>query len=184
LQETLELLPGALEETNTALAKSDRLSRELEPTLRKLNPGIKGLSESLPEVRKFSRQTTPIIKNQIRPFTVKAQPTVRDFRPAAADFAKITPRLDYTFGIINNVLNAFTYNPKGEGESYLFWALWLNHIGASVFATQDAHGPINRGVIIADCATTSAIRNLGTVNAWADTLARMVNIPTISKAGC
>jgi len=182
LQKTLEELPGALSATNSALAKSDKLATELRPTLSKLNPGIKGFNKTLPQVRRFTRDSTPIIKSQIRPFTKQATPTIKDFGPAARDLQVITPRLTTTFGVINNVVNAFAYNPSGDAESYLFWALWLNHIGASVFTSQDAHGPVNRGVIFADCITATTLRlSLGKANAWAGTLADLVNVPDPAK---
>ncbi|MEX0993425.1 MAG: hypothetical protein WDZ37_05450, partial [Solirubrobacterales bacterium] len=181
LQKTLELLPGALGETSTALAKSDKLNSALEPTLRELNPGIKGFNKALPQIRRFSRISTPIIKNQIRPFTVEATPTIKDLKPAARDFSIVTPRLETTFGIINNVLNAFAYDPSGDDSSYLFWALWLNHIGASAFGIQDAHGPLLRGVIISDCRTIAAVNAIGAANNWASTLAQLVSITPASK---
>ena len=182
LQKTLELLPGALAATDSALTKSSKLSAELTPTLRKLNPGIAGFNKSLPQIRRFARESTPIIKNQIRPFTVEATPTIKDFGPAARDLQVATPRLATTFEVINNLVNAFAYNPSGDDEGYLFWALWLNHIGASVFSSQDAHGPINRGVILTDCITAGILRNsLGKANAWAATLADLVNAPDPAK---
>ena len=41
------------------------------------------------------------------------------------------------------------FNPKGPEEGFLFWASWVNHAGASIFSTQDAHGPIRRGLVVA-----------------------------------
>jgi phospholipid/cholesterol/gamma-HCH transport system substrate-binding protein len=181
LQKTLELLPGALEETNTALIKSDKLNAELGPTLRKLNPGIKGLDRALPQVRRFARQTTPVIKNQIRPFTRQATPAVRDLKPAARDLHASTPRLRTTFEVINNVLNAFAHNPKGEDEGFIFWALWAGHVGRSVFAMQDAHSTATNSVILADCVTIQAVRNLGLANIWAGLLIDLVNLPDPAK---
>ena len=56
------------------------------------------------------------------------------------------------------MFNALTYNPKGTTqEGYLFWAYWLNHIGASVYTTQDAHGLIRRGIIFTDCIALGAL---------------------------
>lgn len=182
LQKTLEELPGALSATNSALAKSDTLARQLGPTLHKLNPGFKGLNKTLPQVRRFTRDSTPIIKNQIRLFTKQATPTVKDLGPAARDLQVITPRLTTTFGVINNVVNAFAYNPSGDPESFLFWALWLNHAGASAFSVEDAHGPFLRGPVFADCITATTLRlSLGKANAWAGTLADLINVPDPAK---
>ena len=61
---------------------------------------------------------------------------------------------------MNKFFNALAYNPPGAAEGYLFWALWLNHIGASVYSTQDALGPIRRGVILTDCIALGALENV------------------------
>ena len=50
--------------------------------------------------------------------------------------------------MLNHLLNTLAYNPPGKEEGYLFWAAWANHIGAPVFSTQDAHGPIRRGLVL------------------------------------
>ncbi len=181
LQEALRLLPDALEATDSGLVKAEKLTTELEPTLRALNPGIKGLDRALPEVRKLGRQTTPIIKNQLRPFAVDATPVIKDLKPAARDLKAVTPRLTTSFKVINNLLNAFAYNPKGDDESYLFWALWLGHLGTSTMETFDAHGPILRGVVLTDCLTSTALTNLGLGNAWAGTLIDLLNVPDPKK---
>ena len=93
----------------------------------------------------------------MRPFTREAEPAAKALRPAARDLAKITPQLEKSFDVINTLLNALGYNPPGTEEGYLFWALWLNHIGASVYSTQDAHGLVRRGIIFTDCIALGAL---------------------------
>ena len=66
---------------------------------------------------------------------------------AAEDLAVVTPRLTRTFKVLNSLLNTLAYNPPGSEEGYLFWASWANHAGATIFSTQDAHGPIRRGLV-------------------------------------
>ena len=94
----------------------------------------------------------------MRPFARDAQPAVaKALRPANATSPKITPKLRQSFHVINTLLIALGYNPPGTEEGYLFWALWLNHIGASVYSTQDAHGLIRRGIIFTDCIALGAL---------------------------
>ena len=158
LREFLRELPNALQTTNKALTQSTKLTDQLGPALKKLRPGARALAPAQRAQRPFARQTIPPIKNQIRPFARAAQPTVAELKPALQDFEKVTPKLATTFDVLNEVFDALTYNPKGTTqEGYLFWAYWLNHIGASVYTTQDAHGLIRRGIIFTDCIALGAL---------------------------
>ena len=178
LRKTLELLPQALDTTQSALQKSDVLSTKLGPTLRDLRPGARALAPAQVATRAFARGTIGPIKNQIGPFTVKAKPTVDALQPATRDLAAITPKLATTFKILNKFLNALSYNPPGADEGYLFWALWLNHIGASVYSTQDAMGPVRRGVIITDCIAAGALENVAKIDPQLGTLINLTNFPS------
>jgi phospholipid/cholesterol/gamma-HCH transport system substrate-binding protein len=180
LRETLRELPGALDATNTALAKADDLGRELGPTLGALRPAARALGPSQEEVQPFLRETTPVIQNQLRPFARDALPTVKALRPAAHDLAQVTPKLTTTFTILNEALNELAYNPPGKEEGYLFWLSWLNHDGASIFSTQDAHGPIRRGTILSPCTTLAVLDQIGSVQPALGTAAGLLHAPTTS----
>jgi phospholipid/cholesterol/gamma-HCH transport system substrate-binding protein len=180
LRETLQELPSALDETNTALAKADELGQELGPTLGALRPAARALGPSLRDTRPFLRETTPIIENQLRPFARDALPVVKVLRPAARDLSLVTPKLTTTLEVANYLLNELTYNPPGKEEGYLFWASWLNHAGASVFSTQDAHGPIRRGTILASCSTLGVLDQIGSVQPGLGTLAGLLHAPQTS----
>ena len=104
-------------------------------------------------------------------------PTVRDLRPAARDLAVVTPRLTTSLGVVNELLNELAYNPPGSEEGYLFWASWANHNGASIFAGQDAHGPIRRGLVVTSCSSLALLQNIGRANQVLGTLAALLNPP-------
>ena len=72
-------------------------------------------------------------------------------RPAARDLADADAGLHTALKAANYLLNTLAYNPPGDDEGYLFWISWLNHIGPTVFSTQDAHGPIRRGALFFSC---------------------------------
>jgi phospholipid/cholesterol/gamma-HCH transport system substrate-binding protein len=180
LRETLQQLPGALDATNTALAKADKLGKELGPTLGALRPAARALGPSLQESRPFLRDTTPVIQNQLRPFAREALPTVKALRPAASDLAQVTPKLTTTLKNLNEVLNELAYNPPGKEEGYLFWLSWLNHDGASIFSVQDAHGPIRRGTILAPCSTLAVLDQIGSVQPALGTAAGLLHAPKTS----
>jgi phospholipid/cholesterol/gamma-HCH transport system substrate-binding protein len=183
LREFLRELPTALRTTNKALTQSTKLTDQLGPALKQLRPGARALAPAQRAQRPFARQTIPPIKNQIRPFARAAQPTVKELKPALQDFEKVTPKLATTFDILNELFDALTYNPKGTTqEGYLFWAYWLNHIGASVYTTQDAHGLIRRGIIFTDCIALGALEATRMLDAQLGTLIDLSNFATKQEA--
>jgi phospholipid/cholesterol/gamma-HCH transport system substrate-binding protein len=164
LRAALGLLPGTLTTTRDTLRKADTLAKELGPTAQALRPTARALGPALRDVRPFLRETTPVIRDQLRPFTRIARPTVRDLRPTAHDLAAVTPRLGRTFKVVNALLNTFAYNPPGKEEGFLFWQSWLNHAGSTVFATQDAHGPIRRGLVLVSCDSLGVLDQIAASN--------------------
>jgi phospholipid/cholesterol/gamma-HCH transport system substrate-binding protein len=159
LSESVRLLPGTLGQTETTLQKTDALARQLGPTLESLRPAARALGPALSQTRPFLRETTPVIRKQIRPFARDVRPVVRDLRPTAADLIVALPRTTRVFKFANALLNTIAYNPPGSEEGFLFWLSWLNHSSATIFAAQDAHGPVRRGQTLISCAS------LGLLNA-------------------
>jgi phospholipid/cholesterol/gamma-HCH transport system substrate-binding protein len=180
LRESLRLLPGTLDATDTGLAKADRLATVLGPTLGALRPAARALGPTLRDLRPFFTDTTPVIQNQLRPFSRDVLPTVRDLRPAARDLAAVTPRLTTSLDVTNELLNELAYNPPGSEEGFLFWTAWANHDGASVFAQQDAHGPIRRGLVVTSCSSLALLQNIGLASPALGTLATLLNPPPTS----
>jgi phospholipid/cholesterol/gamma-HCH transport system substrate-binding protein len=182
LRAALQELPGTLDATNTALTKAGGMAKELGPTLEALRPGARALGPSLAATRPFLRESTPIVRDQLRPFARDARPVVKVLRPTARDLSKITPDLVSSFKVVNYLLNELAYNPPGSEEGYLFWASWANHVGATLFSMQDAHGPIRRGLVLASCSTLQTLRVIGTANPLLGTLADLLNAPTVEQA--
>jgi phospholipid/cholesterol/gamma-HCH transport system substrate-binding protein len=178
LRETLQLLPDTLSETDKAVTKADKLGRVLGPTLGRLRPAARALGPSLKQTRPFLKTTTPVIQNQLRPFARDALPTVKVLRPAARDLAALTPDFTSVLKTANYLLNTLAYNPPGDDEGYLFWTSWLNHIGPTVFSTQDAHGPIRRGALFFSCSGLGLLDTLKTVNPQLGTIIGLTNAPT------
>jgi phospholipid/cholesterol/gamma-HCH transport system substrate-binding protein len=182
LQESLRLLPQALTTTSATLAKTDRMARVLGPTLQNLRPGARALGPSLAATRPFLTKTTPVLRDQIRPFTRAALPTVKELRPAMQDLAAATPNLTRSFRVVNALLNTLAYNPPGDKEEgYLFWLSWANHAGETVFSTQDAHGPIRHGLIILSCNTARLLESVSSANPALGTLVQLLNGPTAAE---
>ncbi len=178
IRETLRELPSTLEESQDALASVNAMASELGPTLEALRPGARALGPALRETRPFLTKTTPIIRDELRPFARAALPTVRELRPAMRDLAAATPDLTRSFRVLNALFNTLAYNPPGRTEEgYLFWLSWANHVGSTVFATQDAHGPIRHGVIIYNCDTASLLETVAGSNPGLGTLVDLLNGP-------
>ena len=181
LRETLRELPSSLTVTQDALGSAEALADELGPTLQALRPSARTLGPTLRAVRPFLRETTPIIRDELRPFSRAALPTVRELRPAMRDLAAATPDLTTTFKQVNYLLNELAYNPPGETEEgYLFWLSWANHLAPTVFATQDAHGPIRHGLVIFGCQTGAVLDAVANANPQLGTLVDLLNGPNRS----
>ena len=178
IRDSVRLLPGTLTTARDTLVKADAFAEELGPTAQSLRPTARALGPALAATRPFLRTTTPVIKNQLRPFARDVQPTVRQLARAAKYLDPLTPRLTKTFKFVNAVLNTLAFNPEGSEEGYLFWASWVNHAGAAVFSTQDAHGPIRRGIIITSCTSVGLLETITAVNPQLDTLYQLLGAPT------
>jgi phospholipid/cholesterol/gamma-HCH transport system substrate-binding protein len=181
IRQTLRELPPTLETTRDVLAKGETLASELGPALQALRPGARALAPALRATRPFVRRTTPIIRDQLRPFAREARPTVRALRPVARDLRVIGPRLTDSLKVINALFDTLAYNPPGPEEGYLFWASWVNHAGATIFGTQDAHGPIRRGVVIISCSSLELLEAATAEIPQLDVLTELLNAPRSSQ---
>ena len=78
------------------------------------------------------------------------------------DLAAATPNLTRSFKVINVAAQHARLQParRHVEEGYLFWLSWLNHVGTTVFQTQDAHGPIRHGLIVLYCDTAQLLESV------------------------
>jgi phospholipid/cholesterol/gamma-HCH transport system substrate-binding protein len=153
-------LPGTLRQTTATLTKVQAFAQQLGPTASKLLPAAQGLPAANDAIRALAIPSTPIVKNQIRPFVVAARPVVRDLRPASKNLAKATPNLSKTFATLNHFFNVLGYYPGGSQHGYLWWLSWLGHNGRTLFSIQDAAGTFRPVFVQASCATIGGLVNL------------------------
>jgi phospholipid/cholesterol/gamma-HCH transport system substrate-binding protein len=177
LREALRLFPGALDQTEQTLRKTSSLAAELGPALERLRPFARNLAPALRKTRPFFDETTPIIRDQIRPFARDVQPTVRDLRTATNDLAVVTPRLARSFGVLNRFFNELAFDPPGAARPYLFWAAWGAHAGATMFDLQDPHGPLRRGMVLVSCNGYDVLEQVILGNPQLGLLTRLLNLP-------
>jgi phospholipid/cholesterol/gamma-HCH transport system substrate-binding protein len=182
IRDALQQLPPTLRVTNRGLRKAERLANVLGPALEDLRPTARTLGPTLRRMRPFLTTSTPIIRDQLRPFARDVLPTVRSLRGAARGLAEVTPDLRDTLRVLNYLFNELAYNAPGDAdEGYLFWATWANHLGNLVFFTQDAHGPIRRGSILISCTTANVLNAIVAADPRLGTIAQLTNLPQSSQ---
>jgi phospholipid/cholesterol/gamma-HCH transport system substrate-binding protein len=159
LRAALREFPSTLSQTTTTLQKTEQLAGQLGPALQRLRPFARELAPALRRTRPFLKETTPIIQKQIRPFARDVQPTVRDLRKATQKLAPAAPRLTRSFKVLNKFFNTLAYDPPGATQPFLFWSAWSAHNGATLWADQDAHGPVRRGIVLVGCSSYGALVN-------------------------
>ena len=93
------------------------------------------------------------------------------------DLAAAAPDLKRSFQVVNLLLDTLAYNPPGKEEGYLFWVAWANHLGNQLFTTQDAHGPIRRGLFITTCQDVPVLDQVAATNPLLGTLTDLLNLP-------
>lgn len=181
IRASLRELPGALGSTLGALRSADRFSLTAAPALRRLGPSARALGPALREVRPFLRRTVAPIRDQIRPFTRSVRPEVRNLRRSTTRLAGTIGPLRPAVTNLNQLLNALAFDPPGDAPSSLFWLGWLNHNLNAVFLTQDAHGPLRRGVVQLSCGTRRTADVATLSRPFLRTLTELSRLPEVSE---
>jgi phospholipid/cholesterol/gamma-HCH transport system substrate-binding protein len=178
IRASLQELPGTLEATLGALRASDRFAQVSSPALRALRPAARAFKPAQEALQPFFEQTVGPIQNQIRPFTRQVRKPFKHLNATATPLAKGLVSLKSGFTDLNALFNELAYNPPGQEEGYLFWLTWLNHNANSVFLTQDATGPLRRGIIILSCQTARLAETVASTRPFLLTLQQMTRVPT------
>jgi phospholipid/cholesterol/gamma-HCH transport system substrate-binding protein len=183
LRAALREFPSTLSQTTTTLQKTEKLAGQLGPALQRLRPFARELAPALRKTRPFLKETTPIIQKQIRPFARDVQPTVRDLRKATENLAPAAPRLTRSFKVLNKFFNTLAYDPPGPTQPFLFWSAWSAHNGATLWADQDAHGPVRRGIVLVGCSSYGSLVNAVLPGSpQLGTATQLLNLPPIKTA--
>ncbi len=77
LQAALTLLPGTLSQTTETLGKVQAFSDQSATTLHALVPFARAFGPALQAAQPLFRDTTSVIKNQLRPFSIAVQPLAK-----------------------------------------------------------------------------------------------------------
>jgi phospholipid/cholesterol/gamma-HCH transport system substrate-binding protein len=181
-KKTLALLPGALHKTGVGLGKLATATHVLTPTLKELEPFARALGPANEATRKLALKTTPIIKNEVRPFAKEILPVVNELGPSTQNLAQALPKLAAAFSVLNEFFNEIAYNPGSSKGGFLFFLDWGNHNLNSVLSTADAHGVLGRSVVYFNCAILKIFKSVQAVNPNVNLLLSLLKPP--SKQEC
>lgn len=181
-KKTLALLPGALHKTGVGLGKLATATHVLAPTLSDLEPFARALGPANEATRKLALKTTPIIKNEVRPFAKEILPVVNELGPSTQNLAQALPKLASAFSVLNEFFNEIAYNPGPSKGGFLFFLDWGNHNLNSVLSTADAHGVLGRTVVYFNCAILKIFKSVQAVNPNVNLLLSLLKPP--SKQEC
>ena len=159
VQRFIARLPGTLEQAETTLGNLSEFAQILGPTFNDLRPFARNLPELNASNIRLAESSTPVVRDQIRPFVRAAREPVPNLRKAAGRFSKATPHLRTTFEKLNVLGNMASFNPDGaepsgtpgRDEGYLFWAAWLGHNTASLYSAGDGNGYYRRIYLSMGC---------------------------------
>lgn len=177
-ERTLALLPSTLAKAKSGLGKLATSAGVVGPTLTKLEPFARAFAPAQEATRSLFKQSTPIIKNEVRPFAVKILPVVNQLNPSLKELDEAFPGLSASFSVFNEFFNELAYNPGPNQGGFLFFLTWANHDLNSVLSTADAHGPVGRTVGYLNCEVLPLLKSVGEVNATVKLLIALLNPPT------
>jgi phospholipid/cholesterol/gamma-HCH transport system substrate-binding protein len=181
IRESLQELPSTLRATRSALDSGETFANVLGPASTDLIPAAEALGPALRQTRPLFENTTPVLQNQLRPFARAAQTPIKHLGQAAKPLATTTKGLRGTFTELTTLGNAIAYNPPGSAEEgYLFWLPWLNHDTNALFYSQDALGPMLRGIVMFGCGTAGLAEGVAAPRPFLRTLQQMTNVPKSS----
>jgi len=185
LEQALSLFPGTLETTTNTLAKVRAFSSASATTLTRLQPFARNLGPALKASRPLFDDTTPVIADQLRPFSTAVQPLARTLAPAAAKLKPTIPALSSSIGVLNTLFNELAYDSDPthpSQQSYLFWGSWLAHIADSLVDAQDANGPVLQGIFMGTCAQLNFFENqLQPNNQPLGVILDLLNAPNVNQ---
>ena len=133
LRATLRELPPALDATRRARSARPRAGRRARPDARRrCGPAPARSARRCEQVRPFLRETTPIIRDELRPFVRAARPLVTELRPAMRDLAgRRRPTSRARFEIVNRAAQHARLQPAGRRRrATCSGSSWANHLGA------------------------------------------------------
>jgi len=177
VQETLRELPGVLKQANHGFGKIGGAIRVVGSTLHSLQPFAKALAPAQRAAQESFRTTTPIFKNEVRPFFRKILPVINQLQPSLQDFAQATPQLTTSFTVLSELFNELAYNPGPNQAGFLFFADWGAHDLDSVVSQGEAHGAIGQTLLYFNCELVPILKGVAEADPTAKLILGLLNPP-------
>jgi phospholipid/cholesterol/gamma-HCH transport system substrate-binding protein len=178
VEQTLRGLPGALKKTNKGLGSLATAANLIAPTLTKLHPTAVSLEPAQKAAKHLFESSTPVIKNEIAPFTREALPYLQRVTPATKTFNKALPELSSSFKVLNEIFNELGYNPGPKQGGFLFFLDWANHDFNSAVGSSDANGPVGNTLLYYNCELAQIIVGVAEVDPAVKVIDHLLNPPT------
>ena len=181
IQEALRELPAALRAGNAGLASSKRFSDVAYPALTALIPQAQASVPAFKATEQLFTQTTPPIRDQIRPFTREIRPVLNAANQGSGPLKKTVQGFGESVGSFNTFFNELAYKPKDSRQSYLFYLPWLNHNHNASFNLQDGGGPVQRGLLMFTCNASNLGWGFSGLKPFLKTLLEVAGAPRPSE---
>jgi phospholipid/cholesterol/gamma-HCH transport system substrate-binding protein len=181
VQSLVHLLPGALSKTRTGLGKLATAASLLGPTLHKLHPFARSLGSAQAATIRLANATTPIIRDQVRPFARQILPTISELGPDIEGLGTAFPKLSTSFSVLNQFFNELANNPGSKQGGFLFFLDWDNHNLNSILSTSDAHGTLGRTLVYFNCKILPILKGVAEVNPTANVIIGLLKPPTAAE---
>jgi phospholipid/cholesterol/gamma-HCH transport system substrate-binding protein len=182
VQSTIHLLPGALAKTRSGLGKLAKAAQVLGPTLHELRPFASSLGPAQEATKRLAVQTTPIIKNQIRPFARQILPVISQLEPDTKGLSEAFPKLATSFAVLNEFFNELASNPNSKQGNFLFYLDWANHNLNSVISSANGNGVLGRTLLYLNCEVAPLLKGVSEINPTVNLIVGLLNPPT--RATC
>ena len=114
LEQTLTEFPPTLRQSIDTLDKVHGFATASTTTLHQLLPFAHNLGPALKASRPLFHDTTPVIANQLRPFSVAVQPLARTLAAGAPKLKATIPSLTSSISVLNTLFNELAHKPGGE----------------------------------------------------------------------
>lgn len=178
VEETLRTLPGTLQKTDHGLGALAGAANVTATALTKLHGFASSYGPSQEALRALAKSSTPVIKNEIAPFTREVLPVLKQVTPALKDFNKSLPELASSFGVLDEVFNEIGYNPGPKQAGFLFFVDWAAHDFNSALSTSDANGPMGRTLLYYSCFLAKTIEGAAEINPSIKVVANLLKPPS------
>jgi phospholipid/cholesterol/gamma-HCH transport system substrate-binding protein len=178
IRAALQQLPPTLETTRGALDEANTLSSALRPTLTALIPQAEALQPGLAATTELFENTTPTLRDQLRPFTGQVAPVVKHTEQLSKPLPKTVNQFGNSLEALNYGFNELAFNPGVKNPGFLFYLPWLNHDLNATWSLQDGNGPIRRGMVMLSCNSTDLAGGFVLTRPFLNTIYQATNIPT------